>query len=180
MKVNIFILVTALILGALAYGAFKPRTTEEVQQDTVKTVEPPTPEVSDISTYELWQLVNDYRESKNTKPLSLNKLLEDSATTKCEDLADTGVWSHKSKNGVSFNYGELIEASGYDYFKAGENLAYGYESANEVLAGWKSSEAHNANILDNEFTEVGFSVCFAEEINKDLDQLIVVQHLATR
>lgn len=47
---------------------------------------------------------------------------------------------------------------GYDYYTLGENIAYGYDSAEEVMAAWMNSAGHRANILSAMFTQVGISV----------------------
>jgi len=52
--------------------------------------------------------------------------------------------------------------SGYDTwtrsYAYGENIAFGYSSAAEVVAAWMNSPGHRANILSPFFTEIGVSV----------------------
>lgn len=65
------------------------------------------------------------------------------------------------------------------YQFAGENLAYGYIAESAVVAGWMASDGHRKNILDKNFTEVGFGICKSENFNNSGKQLLVVQHFAT-
>ncbi len=41
------------------------------------------------------------------------------------------------------------------YRFAGENLAYGYKTAEEFVAAWMDSESHRSNILDPDFQYIG-------------------------
>jgi uncharacterized protein YkwD len=47
---------------------------------------------------------------------------------------------------------------GYDYYSLGENIAYGYNTAEEVVTAWMNSAGHRANILNPMFTQIGVSV----------------------
>lgn len=44
---------------------------------------------------------------------------------------------------------------GVAYRAAGENIAYGYATPQEVVDGWMNSEGHRKNILSSSFTEIG-------------------------
>ena len=49
-----------------------------------------------------------------------------------------------------------MEQEGYDFNTAkGENLAVGYESAEEAMQAWKNSPAHNAAMLDGNYRVMG-------------------------
>jgi uncharacterized protein YkwD/putative cell wall-binding protein len=37
----------------------------------------------------------------------------------------------------------------------GENIAYGYRSASDVMSGWMNSPGHRANVLDGRYTHIG-------------------------
>jgi uncharacterized protein YkwD len=41
------------------------------------------------------------------------------------------------------------------YSAAGENIAMGQRSAEEVVQAWMDSEGHRANILNGTFTHIG-------------------------
>ena len=45
--------------------------------------------------------------------------------------------------------------SGVSYRTAGENIAYGYATPQQVVNGWMNSEGHRKNILSASFTGIG-------------------------
>ena len=44
---------------------------------------------------------------------------------------------------------------GVSYRTAGENIAYGYQTPEQVVQGWMNSEGHRKNILSSSFTKIG-------------------------
>jgi hypothetical protein len=64
--------------------------------------------------------------------------------------------------------------AGYQYQAAGENLAYGFESAPAVLNAWMHSTEHRNNLLDTNFSEVGFGVAQAGNYQGKGPETIVV------
>lgn len=44
---------------------------------------------------------------------------------------------------------------GYSYSAGGENIAWGYRTAEEVVDGWMNSAGHRANILSSNFNRLG-------------------------
>ncbi len=49
-----------------------------------------------------------------------------------------------------------LDEAGYSYRKAGENIAYGQNSPEEVMTAWMNSEGHRANILgDYDYIGIG-------------------------
>lgn len=168
-----------LILGLLAYGAFKTpdeASDEVIAESVVVQQEHVIPKVEDIQIGVLWEEVNDYRESNGLRKLRLDPKLVDSSSDKCQDMVKKDYWSHDAPDGETPS--SFIENRGYNYSSAGENLAYGYDDAKEVIAGWISSESHNENLLMAHYTDVGYSVCFAKSFDSEENQLVVVQHLA--
>lgn len=51
---------------------------------------------------------------------------------------------------------QRIRRAGYDERTCGENLGEGFGSAEGVMRAWLNSAAHRRNIMNGEFTEVGF------------------------
>ena len=47
---------------------------------------------------------------------------------------------------------------GISYGGAGENIAYGQSSPEEVMTAWMNSSGHRANILNSSFTKLGVGV----------------------
>src|SRR5262249_42726718 len=52
-----------------------------------------------------------------------------------------------------------LDTAGYGNYTAwGENIAYGYQTAQEVFRAWMNSPVHRANILSATFNEIGVSL----------------------
>ena len=51
-----------------------------------------------------------------------------------------------------------LDDAGIRYSTAGENIAAGYSTPEQVVNGWMNSEGHRANILNAGFTTIG--VCY--------------------
>lgn len=49
-----------------------------------------------------------------------------------------------------------IDRTGYDARTCGENLGDGFDSTEGVFRAWMNSPTHRQNIMNGEFTEVGF------------------------
>ena len=47
--------------------------------------------------------------------------------------------------------------------KLGENIAFNYAGASEVVAGWMNSSGHRANLLDPAFTEIGVGIAYSSK-----------------
>jgi uncharacterized protein YkwD len=52
----------------------------------------------------------------------------------------------------------MISAFGIWYSAAGENIAKGRLSASAVVQGWMNSPGHRANILSNNYTQIGIGL----------------------
>jgi hypothetical protein len=65
-------------------------------------------------------------------------------------------WSHTSPDSKTFN--SFIVEAGYGYQTAGENLAYGFGDASQVIKGWMNSPEHRKNILGEKYLDVGFGI----------------------
>ena len=62
---------------------------------------------------------------------------------------------------ISHNIGgslpKRVAAAGYDWGAVAENLGAGYSSLGDVIAGWKASSGHRANLLNPLVTEIGIA-----------------------
>jgi uncharacterized protein YkwD len=93
-----------------------------------------------------------------TAPLAEAQPLEAAARAHARDMANGGFFEHRGSNGSQPR--DRVRASGYRARLTGENIAFGPESAEEVVAGWLASPGHCANIMDGRFRHTG--VGFAE------------------
>lgn len=90
-------------------------------------------------------------------PLRRNALLENSALAYAQDMARYAYMDHTGRDGSSPQ--QRISAAGYAWVEAGENLASGVMSADQVITGWLHSPGHCANLMQPAYTEMG--VAFA-------------------
>lgn len=89
-------------------------------------------------------------------PLSVSKKLERAAQEHARDMAKRDYFDHKSPDGSEPR--DRVQRTGYRWRLTGENIAFGPESAEEVVAGWLASPGHCANIMDARFLEIGVGV----------------------
>ena len=111
---------------------------------------------TNISSEELLLLTNKQREGSNVAPLALNGELSQAASKKAEDMFNYDYWAHNSPTGKT--PWVFIRASGYNYVYAGENLARGFVSTEDVVKAWMASPDHKANMLSSNYNDVGFAV----------------------
>ncbi|MFF8592397.1 CAP domain-containing protein [Streptomyces sp. NPDC015220] len=102
------------------------------------------------------ELVNTERAKVGCSPLTLNATLTAAAQAHSEDMAAHQNMSHTGSDGSA--PGDRITRAGYDWSAYGENVAYGYATPEQVMAGWMASPGHKANILDCAFKEIGVGV----------------------
>ncbi|MFJ9928233.1 CAP domain-containing protein [Streptomyces misionensis] len=104
-------------------------------------------------TARIVQLVNSERAQAGCQPLTLNPQLTEAAQQHSADMAAHQNMSHTGSDGS--DPGTRITRAGYTWSAYGENVAYGYATADEVMAGWMNSPGHRANILNCGFREIG-------------------------
>ena len=99
-------------------------------------------------------LVNQERAAAGLAPLSVDVTVSRAAQERAQELVTT--FSHTRPNGTSCF--TVLQEYGVSYMGAGENIAAGQRSAQEVMHAWMNSEGHRANILNGSFTEIGVGV----------------------
>lgn len=107
----------------------------------------------DAKIHEVVRLVNAERAKQGLQSLKLSTKISDIATLKAQDMADKKYFSHTSPTyGTPF---EMLQKYGVHYKAAGENIAAGQRSPQEVMKSWLNSSGHRANILNANYTEIG-------------------------
>ncbi|MCR8995860.1 serine protease [Brevibacillus sp. 7WMA2] len=102
---------------------------------------------------EVVDIVNKERAKAGLKPLSMDTELAKMATDKAKDMADNNYFDHDSPTfGSPFNMMDQYKIS---YQTAGENIAEGQRSAEEVMKDWMGSDGHRENIMNSSFTKIG-------------------------
>lgn len=102
---------------------------------------------------EVLNLVNAERKRQGLQELVLSHTLNGVAMKKAQDMRDKNYFSHTSPTyGSPF---EMLQQFGVNYSYAGENIASGQKSAQQVMDDWLNSSGHRANILNPNYTELG-------------------------
>jgi hypothetical protein len=114
---------------------------------------------SNFSNNALLDSTNEQRAKNDEAPLVLDTQLTSAAQSKANDMVAKNYWSHNAPDGQT--PWSFITAAGYPYQSAGENLAYGFSSAQDTVVGWMNSREHRANILNDDYQDVGFGVASA-------------------
>jgi uncharacterized protein YkwD len=114
----------------------------------------------DPEELEFLGLINDYREQNGLRPVILSDTLAVAAERHSKDMADYSFFAHDTVKSAYYKPGfepwDRMGQEGYDYNTAkGENLAVGYETAEEAMQAWKNSPAHNAAMLNGNYRVMG-------------------------
>lgn len=94
-------------------------------------------------------------------PLGVAKPLQQAAQDHARDMARRKYFSHEAPGGSKAR--DRVMRAGYRLRLVGENIAFGPDSAEEVVAGWLDSPGHCANIMDARFRETGIGVAEGRE-----------------
>ncbi len=107
-------------------------------------------------------------------PLRFSRMLADVAHDHAADMAAHGYFEHADLTGHT--PADRVRASGYREKLVGENIAYGPQTADEVVKGWMDSPGHCENIMDARFAEMGVAFALGRAGHQ---ALYWVQELAT-
>lgn len=124
-----------------------------------------------FSAGELIDSANASRTQNGFASLTANSQLEQAAISKANDILANDYFAHTSPAGKT--PWDFIKGAGYNYTFAGENLAIGYSNTSELHNDWMNSASHRANILNQNFTEVGIAIVSGEY--KGSTTIVVVQ-----
>lgn len=115
---------------------------------------------------------NERRIEHNLRALTHNPTLSKAAQAKAEDMIARNYWSHTTPEGKEPWI--FLDQVGYRYAAAGENLAYGFSDSASAVAGWMNSPGHKANILNSNYSEVGFGIAHSPNYQGEGEQTVVV------
>lgn len=131
---------------------------------------------TNISQEQLLTLINQKRQENGLPALSLSSELSIVAQNKARDMFAKNYWAHNSPDGKS--PWAFFKEANYNYTYAGENLARGFTTSEEVTNAWMASPDHRENILSQNYNEVGFAVEIGS-LNGE-ETVLVVQELGSR
>ena len=134
---------------------------EEIVDDNTETeIEENTEEVDDIikincseNELECYNLINSYRQENGLDILIWDDTLYEYAKIRAREASQC--WSHMRPNGTSW------KSMDPGIFQ-GENLAKGYDTAQDAVNAWIASQGHNENILRGSFTRTAIAFYNAE------------------
>ncbi|MFC4411288.1 CAP domain-containing protein [Chungangia koreensis] len=132
-----------------------PSNTQQARTETQAPKAEEKPATQGIGDFEqqVLDLTNAERAKEGLKPLAIDMPLMNSAEEKSADMAKNGYFDHNSPTlGSPF---DQMKANGIDYRSAGENIAKGQRTPEEVVKAWMESPGHRANIMKADFTHIG-------------------------
>ena len=120
----------------------------------------------------LIDLANEDRSLYDLLPLTRNPILEAAAKEKANDMARYSYFAHVSPTGITPWY--WFVKNGYTFIYAGENLAVNFTDSGAVNQAWMNSAGHRANILNQQFSEIGIAT--VEGVYEGRPTIFVVQY----
>ncbi|PLT34988.1 CAP domain-containing protein [Bacillus sp. V5-8f] len=134
----------------------KPSQTAAPQKPAAeKPANTSAPTSSEVSQYEkqVVELTNAERAKQGLKALQIDNELSKVAQVKSQDMKDKNYFDHNSPTyGSPF---DMMKKFGISYSYAGENIAMGQKSPQEVVQAWMNSQGHRENIMNPNFTHIG-------------------------
>lgn len=129
----------------------KPAQQRPVTANPAKT----TQTTSALSAYEqkVVDLTNQERAKNGLPALKIDSTLSKMAHEKSRDMSANGYFSHTSPTyGSPF---DMMKKYGITYHYAGENIAMGQQTPEEVVKAWMNSQGHRENILNPNYNYIG-------------------------
>eukprot|EP00835_Amoeboradix_gromovi_P006789 NODE_887_length_3432_cov_0.206421.p3 type:complete len:201 gc:universal NODE_887_length_3432_cov_0.206421:304-906(+) len=99
-------------------------------------------------------LVNNLRRSMSRRPLVLNTSLKRAIQYHTQDMYIRNYFAHVNKLGKGVGY--RVKQQGFQFLTIGENIYKGYGDAYTVFKAWVNSPEHFKNLIDPEYTMMGF------------------------
>ena len=96
-------------------------------------------------------LVNAERSKAGLGALTLDSKIEAAALVRSKEIETS--FSHTRPDGRGFS--TVLMDNGITFKGAGENIAWGQKTPEDVMNAWMNSEGHRANILNARFTKMG-------------------------
>lgn len=140
----------AQVAGAFVSLPFAPLT---VPEGATARVDLPVP--LDPQGQHLLEVVNQTRWANGqVPPLKWNANLKQAALKHSRSMAQDDFFGHKGSD-LSSPW-DRIDAAGYEnWYVLAENIAAGYQSAEDVVQAWLESPQHRENLLNPELHEAG-------------------------
>lgn len=120
-----------------------------------KPTQPAPAQENTASSYakQVATIANQERAAAGLKPLTFDSALSKMALDKAKDMIVNNYFDHTSPTyGSPF---DMMTRYGIPHSYAGENIAKGQRTPQEVMTAWMNSAGHKANILNTHYTKIG-------------------------
>ncbi|WP_168123724.1 CAP domain-containing protein [Paenibacillus sp. HB172176] len=147
-------------------------TTAPTAEPTATATPAPTPAPTTSTEQSTFQtqvvdLVNQERAKAGLGALETDNLLTKVATEKARDMYVNNYFDHNSPTyGSPF---DMMRSFGVTYSYAGENIAMGQPTPQQVMTDWMNSAGHRANILNSHFGKIGVGYVNGEWVQEFTD-----------
>lgn len=167
-------MIAFIISAFMAFAAMSTLSAGAVSTDPSLIPESPSRvSSSDLAVYSerVAYLINQARRAQGLNELAMFQQLDNLADIRSGEIVNH--FDHNRPDGSPF-YTVLLEA-GFTNFGAGENIAFGQKSPEEVVQAWLDSEGHRKNIFNSSYKYIGVGVRYAnnmyywEQIFLDVD-----------
>lgn len=165
LEIIVYAAIVVVILGYAVWVAVKP------SQSAIAGVSGD----DSVSASTVESQVNDQRKQVGVAPLESSAMLRESACAKADDMLQLNYWEHHRPDGTG-KAGDFMDVAGFNWGRAGENLAY-FTSSPDPVGGWMSSDGHRANMLNPDVTRQGIGLREGPFQGKP-HVYLYVQHLA--
>ncbi len=128
----------------------KPTMKPTTAKATAKPVTSPAAGNPEGVQKQVFELVNQYRAQNGKSVLIYREDVQGCADLRAQEIIQ--LFEHTRPNGSECF--TVLDEAGISYRGAGENVAYGQQSAEEVMTDWMNSPGHKENILRAEFTGI--------------------------
>jgi uncharacterized protein YkwD len=151
-------LLALVLVFAAGLGFMLLPTSHTAHADNVCTPDASWGTVNGSYASQVISLVNQHRASLGLGQLSVDAALSRSAVWKSANMAGLNYFDH-TDDPIGRSVADRLAACGWpSNLGWGENIAYGYATPADVMAGWLSSPGHKANIENPAFTSTGVGV----------------------
>lgn len=110
-------------------------------------------DASELAGDNVISLINQSRGEAGVSALAKNAKLTQAAAAKADDMFKRQYFAHVGPDGNGPSY--WADRAGYGWSALGENIAYGYDTAELVHGAFMNSEGHRRNILSARYEHVG-------------------------
>lgn len=133
----------------------------------------------ELSSDELFRLVNEERIKAGVKPLARLHELDISAETKAKRMQDIQNTDHVDPQTGYKGTNYIVDLNpNLRCSWLGENISWNYPVEKQLVDGWMGSQGHKENILDPQFTHAGMYVTRGGREKKY--HTIAVQHFCAK